>query len=95
MRVAGAHVLLTGATGDIGARLATHLTAAGADVTCVARGLAGDVVVTPMELADGRILLVERGFEPLGQGLATTAPARGQPAAVSRRPRPPTGADRA
>ncbi len=38
MRVAGAHVLLTGATGDIGARLATHLAAAGADVTCVARG---------------------------------------------------------
>ena len=38
MRVAGAHVLLTGATGDIGARLATHLAGAGADVTCVARG---------------------------------------------------------
>ncbi|MFL6151211.1 MAG: SDR family NAD(P)-dependent oxidoreductase [Ornithinibacter sp.] len=38
MRVAGAHVLLTGATGDIGARLATRLAEAGADVTCVARG---------------------------------------------------------
>ena len=38
MRVAGAHVLLTGATGDIGARLATRLAQAGADVTCVARG---------------------------------------------------------
>ncbi len=38
MRVAGTHVLLTGATGDIGARLATHLARAGADVTCVARG---------------------------------------------------------
>jgi short-subunit dehydrogenase len=38
MRVAGSHVLLTGATGDIGARLATHLARAGADVTCVARG---------------------------------------------------------
>ena len=38
MRVAGAHVLLTGATGDIGARLAVHLARAGADVTVVARG---------------------------------------------------------
>lgn len=38
MRVAGSHVLITGATGDIGARLATRLARAGADVTCVARG---------------------------------------------------------
>jgi len=38
MRVAGAHVLLTGATGDIGRRLATRLSRAGADVTLVARG---------------------------------------------------------
>jgi len=38
MRVAGAHVLLTGATGDIGSRLAARLARAGADVTCVARG---------------------------------------------------------
>ncbi|HYN65251.1 MAG TPA: SDR family oxidoreductase [Ornithinibacter sp.] len=38
MRVAGAHVLLTGATGDIGRRLAVHLSRAGADVTVVARG---------------------------------------------------------
>ncbi len=37
MRVAGAHVLLTGATGDIGARLATRFARAGADVTLVAR----------------------------------------------------------
>src|SRR5512139_2652263 len=37
MRVTGAHVLLTGATGDIGRRLAQHLAAAGADVTLVAR----------------------------------------------------------
>jgi surfeit locus 1 family protein len=29
-------------------------------------GQAGDMVVTPMQLADGRILLVERGFVPLG-----------------------------
>lgn len=29
-------------------------------------GQAGDMVVTPMRLADGRILLVERGFVPLG-----------------------------
>jgi uncharacterized protein len=37
MRVAGAHVLLTGATGDIGRRLAARLAEAGADVTVVAR----------------------------------------------------------
>lgn len=37
MRLPGAHVLLTGATGDIGRRLAHHLAAAGADVTLVAR----------------------------------------------------------
>ena len=37
MRVAGAHVLLTGATGDIGRRLATHLSDAGARLTLVAR----------------------------------------------------------
>jgi cytochrome oxidase assembly protein ShyY1 len=29
-------------------------------------GRAGDMIVTPLELADGRILLVERGFVPLG-----------------------------
>jgi len=28
-------------------------------------GLAGEIVVTPLELADGRILLVSRGFVPL------------------------------
>ena len=28
-------------------------------------GIAGDMVVTPLQLADGRILLVERGFVPL------------------------------
>ena len=38
MRVAGTHVLLTGATGDIGRRLAVHLAGAGARVTLVARG---------------------------------------------------------
>lgn len=30
-------------------------------------GSAGDMVVTPLRLDDGRILLVERGFVPLGQ----------------------------
>ncbi|MET0460469.1 MAG: SURF1 family protein [Ilumatobacteraceae bacterium] len=29
-------------------------------------GIAGDMVVTPLELDDGRVLLVERGFVPLG-----------------------------
>jgi cytochrome oxidase assembly protein ShyY1 len=29
-------------------------------------GLAGDMVVTPLQLEDGRVLLVERGFVPLG-----------------------------
>ncbi|GAA4397259.1 hypothetical protein GCM10023153_20980 [Ornithinibacter aureus] len=37
MRVAGTHVLLTGATGDIGRRLATHLSDAAARLTLVAR----------------------------------------------------------
>ena len=37
MRVARTHVLLTGATGDIGRRLATHLSDAGARLTLVAR----------------------------------------------------------
>jgi cytochrome oxidase assembly protein ShyY1 len=36
-------------------------------------GIAGEMVVTPMELADGRILLVERGFVPLN-GDAAPAP---------------------
>jgi cytochrome oxidase assembly protein ShyY1 len=35
-------------------------------------GVAGDLVVTPMQLDDGRILLVQRGFVPLGE---TAAPA--------------------
>ena len=35
-------------------------------------GVAGDLVVTPMLLDDGRTLLVQRGFVPLGQ---TAAPA--------------------
>jgi cytochrome oxidase assembly protein ShyY1 len=30
-------------------------------------GLAGDLAVTPLELGDGRILLVERGFVPLAE----------------------------
>jgi short-subunit dehydrogenase len=60
MRVAGAHVLLTGATGDIGRRLATRLAQAGGDVTVVARsrdalaevadGIAGRAV--PCDLTD-------------------------------------------
>lgn len=33
-------------------------------------GLAGEIVVTPLQLADGRILLVSRGFVPLGQPVA-------------------------
>ena len=33
-------------------------------------GIAGDMVVTPMELDDGRILLVERGFVPLDTAVA-------------------------
>ncbi len=37
-------------------------------------GRAGDLVVTPLELDDGRILLVERGFTPLAEESAT-APA--------------------
>lgn len=37
MHVAGSHVLLTGATGDLGSHLAVHLADAGARVTLVAR----------------------------------------------------------
>ena len=33
-------------------------------------GLAGEIVVTPLQLDDGRILLVSRGFVPLGQPVA-------------------------
>jgi uncharacterized protein len=40
MRLAGTHVLLTGATGTLGAAVARACTAAGADVTLVARGQA-------------------------------------------------------
>jgi cytochrome oxidase assembly protein ShyY1 len=37
-------------------------------------GVAGDLVVTPMRLIDGRVLLVQRGFVPLGEA-AAPAPA--------------------
>jgi cytochrome oxidase assembly protein ShyY1 len=37
-------------------------------------GIGGTMVVTPMQLADGRLLLVERGFEP-GTTAAPAAPA--------------------
>src|SRR6478735_4227808 len=37
-------------------------------------GLAGDMTVTPLQMDDGRILLVERGFVPAG-GSADAAPA--------------------
>ena len=60
MRVSGSHVLLTGATGDIGRRLAVHLSDAGARVTLVARhrdaleALAAQVdgTVLPADLTD-------------------------------------------
>ena len=42
-------------------------------------GLAGDIVVTPLQLDDGRILLVQRGFVPLG------ADRRAPPAGDGRR----------
>lgn len=70
MRVTGSHVLLTGATGDIGRHLAAHLSAAGARVTLVARGrdalesLALEVegLVLPADLCDRdqRRTLIER-----------------------------------
>ena len=31
------------------------------------QGMAGEVVVTPLALDDGRVLLVARGFVPLGE----------------------------
>jgi short-subunit dehydrogenase len=76
MRVAGAHVLLTGATGDIGRHLAEHLIAAGATLTLIARGrieleaLARDVggVPVPTDLTDRGALrgLVRRVEDELG-----------------------------
>ena len=70
MRVSGSHVLLTGATGDIGRRLAARLSDAGARVTLVARhrdaleSLAAQVegMVLPADLCDRdqRRSLVER-----------------------------------
>jgi short-subunit dehydrogenase len=64
MRVAGTHVLLTGATGDIGRRLATHLSDAAARLTLVARStqpleaLAADLGAhaVPADLTDGDTL---------------------------------------
>ena len=37
-------------------------------------GLAGEIVVTPLQLADGRILLVSRGFVPLEPAEPPAAP---------------------
>jgi short-subunit dehydrogenase len=78
MRVAGTHVLLTGATGDIGRRLAERFSDAGATLTLVARGraqleaLAADVggIAVPADLtyrADLRGLVadVERAHRPV------------------------------
>ena len=55
-------------------------------------GLAGEIVVTPLQLADGRIVLVSRGFVPLDQPSAAGArrrrrrhgPAAAEPAAQHR-----------
>ena len=78
MRVAGAHVLLTGATGDIGRRLAVRLAEAGADVTVVARSrdaldevareVGGRAVACDLtEQAALRTVVarVERGYRPV------------------------------
>ena len=76
MRVAGAHVVLTGATGDIGRHLAERLVDAGATVTLVARGrlglesLAANIggVAVPADLTDRAVLrgLVTRVEAELG-----------------------------
>ncbi len=50
-------------------------------------GLAGEIVVTPLQLDDGRILLVSRGFVPLQAPIAARADRRGRdhrPAASRR-----------
>ena len=70
MRVSGSHVLVTGATGDIGRHLAARLSASGARVTLVARRLEsleslardGDGLVLPADLCDRdqRRTLLER-----------------------------------
>ncbi|MGI9029686.1 MAG: SURF1 family cytochrome oxidase biogenesis protein [Ilumatobacteraceae bacterium] len=48
-------------------------------------GQAGDIVVTPLRLDDGRLLLVERGFVPLG---TTAGPPPTGPVEVQGRLRP-------
>jgi cytochrome oxidase assembly protein ShyY1 len=53
------------------------------------QGSAGDIVVTPLQLPDGRILLVERGFAPLGVDPAEIAPAPAGTVEVVGRLRPP------
>ncbi len=53
------------------------------------QGSAGDILVTPLQLADGRVLLVERGFVPLGIDLAEVAPAPAGQVDVVGRLRPP------
>ena len=50
-------------------------------------GIGGTMVVTPMQLADGRLLLVERGFEPG----TTAAPAAARRHGRRRRPAAPVG----
>lgn len=62
MRLRGAHVLLTGATGTIGARLAAELAARGARLTLVARTAA------PLAALAGRL-----GAHPVAADLADTS----------------------
>ena len=52
-------------------------------------GAAGDIVVTPLRLTDGRILLVERGFVPLGADPTDVAAAPTGTVDVVGRLRPP------
>ncbi len=47
-------------------------------------GLAGDMTVTPLQLDDGRILLVERGFVPAGSEAQAAPPPDGEVHVVGR-----------
>jgi short-subunit dehydrogenase len=73
MRVAGAHVLLTGATGDIGSKLAVRLARAGARLTLVARGR--EALGALAEQVGGRVLASDLTDRDALRGLVERAEA--------------------
>ena len=80
MRLARAHVLLTGATGDLGSRLAARLAGAGARVTLVARGR--DALGALAERVGGRALPADLTDREALRGLVERAEAAHGPVDV-------------